>query len=52
MAVAWILIALKCVIVSWAIVRWSVPIHPLWVIAPTLLFAGLASVLWLTHRPD
>lgn len=49
---AWVLIALKCVLVTWAIDRWQVPIHPAWVIAPTLVFAALATLLWLTHRPE
>lgn len=52
MAVAWLLIAVKCVVVWWAVNRWQVPIHPGWVIIPTLLFAGLASALWLTHERD
>ncbi|MDO8541349.1 MAG: hypothetical protein Q7S40_12995 [Opitutaceae bacterium] len=52
MAVAWVAIAVKCVLVWWAIQHWNVPIHPAWVIAPTLAFAGLASGLWLTHTRD
>ena len=52
MAVAWALIAVKCVVVWWAIGRWSVPVHPLWVVAPTLVFAALATAIWATHRAD
>jgi hypothetical protein len=50
--VAWALIALKCVLVTWAIGHWSVPINPLWVVIPTILFAGLATVLWVTHHEE
>jgi hypothetical protein len=52
MAVAWVLIVVKCILVWWSIGHWQVPIHPLWIVAPTLIFAGLASLLWLTHEPD
>ncbi len=52
MAVAWMVIAVKCLLVWWAIGHWNVPVHPLWVIAPTLLFAALVTGLWLVHRPD
>ena len=47
---AWLLVALKCVLVTWAASRWSVPFDPLWIVLPTLLFAGLATFLWVTHR--
>ncbi len=50
LALGWVLIALKCVLVTWAIERWQVPVHPLWVVGPTLLFAGLVTVLWTAHR--
>jgi hypothetical protein len=52
MAIAWLVILVKCVVVWWAMGRWHVPFHPLWIVAPTLLFAALASVLWLTHHED
>lgn len=52
MAIAWIVIALKCVLVWWVIQHWQVPIHPGWVIIPTLMFAALASGLWLTHQRE
>ena len=50
MAIAWALIAIKCVLVWWAIGHWNVPIHPLWIVGPTVAFAGLATVVWLTHH--
>lgn len=50
MAVAWVVIAAKCVFVWWATNHWNLAFHPLWVIAPTIVFALLATVIWLTHR--
>ncbi len=52
MAVLWAVIVAKCVVVWWAIGRWEVPFHPLWIVAPTIIFAGLASILWLTHHEE
>ncbi len=52
MAVAWALIFTKCWAVWWVIDHWRVPVHPLWIIGPTLAFAVLASIIWLTHRPE
>lgn len=51
-AVAWVIILAKCVAVWWAIVHWNVPVHPLWVIGPTLAAAALATLLWATHDED
>lgn len=52
MTAAWMLIAAKCVLVWWAMLHWHVPFHPLWIVAPTLAFAALATSLWLTHHDD
>ena len=52
MAVLWAVIVAKCFFVWWAIGRWEVPFHPLWIVAPTIIFAGLASILWLTHHEE
>lgn len=52
MAVAWVLIAVKCVLVWWAVERWHMPFHPMWIIAPTLAFAALATGLWVTHNEE
>lgn len=51
-AIAWSLIALKCTLIWWAMIHWNVPFHPLWIVAPTLMFALLATGLWLTHHED
>lgn len=50
MTIAWTLIAVKCVFVWWAIGHWQIPFHPLWIVAPTVAFATLATGLWLTHQ--
>ena len=50
MAVAWLLIAVKCGLVWWAVNHWSMPFHPLWIIAPTIAFAGLATLRWLASN--
>ncbi len=50
LGVAWLMIVAKCVVVWWAIPHYHVPVHPMWIIGPTLFFAGLVTVLWTTHR--
>jgi hypothetical protein len=52
MALAWLLIAVKCSLVWWAIGRWHMPFHPLWIVAPTIVFAMLATGLWATHHEE
>jgi hypothetical protein len=52
MAIAWVAILVKCVLVWWAMGHWHVPYHPMWIVGPTLAFAALASALWLTHYED
>lgn len=47
--VGWILIALKCVVLPDLFQRWQIPIHPGWVIVPTLVFAGLVTLLIAMH---
>jgi len=52
MITAWGVILVKCAGVWWAIRHWSVPVHPAWIIVPTLLMAALATALWVTHPDD
>jgi hypothetical protein len=52
LAAIWLVIVAKCVAVWWAMVHWSVPMHPAWVVVPTLAFAGVATAIWLTTRDD
>ncbi len=42
----WLLIAAKCWLVVWLIGKYHVPVHPLWVIAPTVLFALLCTAVY------
>jgi len=50
LGVAWVLIAVKCYLVAWAIPHYNVPIAPLVVIGPTLFFAAVVTVIWTTHH--
>lgn len=50
MSLAWLAIAVKCAVIWWAMLHWHVPFHPIWIVVPTLVFAGLATMLWLTHH--
>jgi uncharacterized membrane protein YgcG len=44
----WVLIALKSAVVVWAVRHYHVPFSPLWVIAPTVVFAILGTwVYWV-----
>jgi hypothetical protein len=52
MAIVWAVILVKCVVIWWAMVHWSVPLHPLWIVVPTLVFAATATAIWLTHRRE
>jgi hypothetical protein len=46
-AAGWILIVAKCTAIWWAIETYSVPIHPLWLVGPTLVFGLLATALYI-----
>lgn len=52
MAILWAVIVAKCIAVWWAVGHWNLPFHPLWIVAPTIVFAALASALWLTHHEE
>lgn len=52
LGLAWIVVLAKCVLVWWAMVHWHVPIHPAWIVLPTLMFAALATGLWLAVHDD
>lgn len=43
----WILIAVKCVALWWLIAKYQVPIHPLWLVIPTVLFGMLATAVYV-----
>lgn len=44
--IAWILIAIKHVVVIWAVHHYRVPFHQLWINAPTWLLGTMATVLY------
>lgn len=43
----WVLIAVKCTAIWWAIVTYHVPIHPMWLVGPTVLFGLLATAVYV-----
>lgn len=47
---AWLVIVAKCVFVHWAFGHWNVPFNAWWIVSPTLIFAGVATQLWLSHK--
>jgi hypothetical protein len=42
----WLLIVVKCFVVIWAISHWDVPIHPYWILVPTILMAALCTAVY------
>lgn len=46
-ALCWVLIVIKSFAVIWLFDRYHVPVNPLWVIAPTVMFAALCTVVYL-----
>jgi hypothetical protein len=46
MLAGWILIALKCWSVVWAVGHYNVPVNPLWVTLPTVIFAGVCTLMY------
>jgi hypothetical protein len=43
----WIVILMKSVAVVWAFDRYHIQVNPLWVIAPTIVFAALCTLVYL-----
>ncbi|MFZ5494434.1 MAG: hypothetical protein ACOZE5_03735 [Verrucomicrobiota bacterium] len=52
LGVSWIVILAKCVLVWWAMSHWQAPMHPAWIVLPTLMFAALATALWIAPHAD
>lgn len=44
--IGWLIIVSKCFVVAWAIERYSIPIHPGYVIVPTLFMAAICTALY------
>jgi hypothetical protein len=49
-ALCWVLVGIKSVLIWWACLRYPVPIHPLWIILPTLAFALLCTAIYFSRR--
>lgn len=50
LVVGWILIGVKCWASWWLIRRYGMPVDPWWIVAPTLMAAGVCTWLYL-RRP-
>jgi len=49
LSIGWIVVLAKCLAAPAVMRHFEVPIHPGWVIVPTLIFAALVTVLVLGH---
>lgn len=52
LAIGWVVIVAKCLALPWVFAHWRIPVHPAWVIVPTLLFAALVTVVILPRRAE
>lgn len=43
----WGVIVVKCVLVWWLMRHYAMPFSPLWVVLPTLMFAGLCTLVYI-----
>lgn len=43
----WVLIIAKCVALWWLIDAYQVPIHPMWLVGPTVAFGLLATAVYI-----
>jgi hypothetical protein len=50
LAMGWVLVLTKSLVVHWACHAYSVPFNPWWLIGPTVVFAALCT--WLYWRRD
>ena len=50
--IGWAVIIAKCLAVPWVIAHWQIPVHPGWVIVPTLLFAALVTLVVFAWREE
>jgi hypothetical protein len=47
--IAWILIALKCWLITWLVAEFRIPVSAYWVNVPTVLFALAATAIYLAR---
>jgi len=50
--IGWLVIVVKCLVVPWVITRWQIPVHPGWVIVPTLMYAALVTIVVMAVRRE
>jgi hypothetical protein len=51
LVIGWFLIAIKWWVVTWAVAKFHIPIHPLWINIPTVFFGATCTlVYWLRIR--
>ena len=51
LVIGWILIAIKWWVVTWAVAKFDIPVHPLWINIPTVVFGATCTVVyWLRVR--
>ena len=46
LAICWVLVLAKCVLIHWACRRYQVPLSPWWIIGPSLAFASLCTFVY------
>jgi len=47
LALGWVIIVGKSFAIYWLFGRYHIPVNPLWVVAPTIVFAALVTALYL-----
>lgn len=52
LGIVWLAVLAKCAAVWWAVPHYHMPFSSMWVILPTLIFAALATGLWVAHHED
>jgi hypothetical protein len=50
--IGWVVIIAKCLAVPWVLAHWQIPVHPAWVIVPTLVLAALVTLVVLPRRAE
>jgi|HubBroStandDraft_1064217.scaffolds.fasta_scaffold395599_2 hypothetical protein len=49
-AICWVLIAIKSVAAIWAVKHYHIPFNAMWVVIPTIVFAGLGTLVYYLRR--
>ena len=42
----WVLIAVKSALIVWAVNRYHIPVDPMWVIVPTVVFGAVCTLIY------